>query len=316
MNELENNESKEIKSILKDVNERIEDLNEQINEEISKLKELRGNACYPLLLRTANIGSRLVDDVYDDLRNSYKDCDGKIDVIIDSGGGDIDSAYNLALLLRKFAPEKLNFIVPRWAKSAATLLVCSGDNIFMSPVAELGPIDPQITQLNPLERRLEQFSPLHIESTLELIREEFQKGNEKLAQGLIERLQFPLTLGSFKKSIDIGKQYLIRLLSTRMLKDEIEKAKQVAYKLTEGYTSHGFCIEIEEARDIGLSIIELRNEELDIVWKIYKLYTEKQDLLERKRAKEIEKMIKSLPPEVFDALPSAVLDKLKETKEA
>ena len=118
----------------------------------------------------------------------------KIDVIVDSSGGDIDAAYNLSNLFRRFAKEELNFIVPRWAKSAATLLVCSGDKIFMAPVTELGPLDPQITDFNPLEKRLEQFSPLHIGATLELIRKEFAGGNDKLAESLVERLQFPMRL--------------------------------------------------------------------------------------------------------------------------
>jgi hypothetical protein len=118
---------------------------------------------------------------------------------------------NLAQILRSFGTENLTFIVPRWAKSAATLLVCAGDRILMAPPAELGPLDPVIVEMNPLERRMEQFSPLHIDATLELIREEYKNGNKQLADGLMQRLQFPLTLGSFKKSLDIGKQYLEKL---------------------------------------------------------------------------------------------------------
>ena len=88
----------------------------------------------------------------------------------------------------------------------------------MTSVAAIGPLNPQITQFNPLEKRLEKFSPLHIEATLELIRNEFEKGNEKLAKGLMERLQFPLTLGSLSKSLDIAVQYLTKLPSTRKFK--------------------------------------------------------------------------------------------------
>ena len=107
-------------------------------------------------------------------------------------------------MFRLFGSEKLTFIIPRWAKSAATLLVCGGDEILMTPVAELGPLDPQITVMNPLENRIEKFSPLHIESTLELIQVEFENGNSELANGLLQRLQFPLTLGRFKKSLELG----------------------------------------------------------------------------------------------------------------
>ena len=30
------------------------------------------------------------------------------------------------------------------AKSASTLLACAGDVIYMTPMAELGPVDPQV----------------------------------------------------------------------------------------------------------------------------------------------------------------------------
>lgn len=137
-----------------------------IEEDLEKARqqyaEHRKSACYLLLLGSANIRSTLVDRVYDDLRGE-KCANGHLEVILESGGGDIDAAYNLAQLFRRQTTENLLFIVPRWAKSAATLLVCSGDIVCMTPIAELGPI----TATNPFEQRIEQFSPLHIESTLQ-----------------------------------------------------------------------------------------------------------------------------------------------------
>jgi len=236
-----------------------------------------------------------------------------MNVIVDSGGGDIDAAYNLAMLFRRYGSVELNFIIPRWAKSAATLLVCAGDSIFMTPIAELGPLDPQITQFNPLERRVEQFSPLHIDLTLDMIRQEYEKGSQKLAKALMERLQFPLTLGSFKKSLEIGEQYLIKLLETRMLSGDKKKdkePKEVARRLTVGYANHGFCINLEEAENIGLNVVELKGEELDVVWEIHKLNIRKRDLQNKIRSEEVMEMIKELPPELLDKLPKSIQKKL------
>jgi len=283
------------------------DVEAAIRQQIKALAELRGGVCYPLLLTSANIGMTLVEDVYDELRRDCAAGNSQLDVVLHSGGGDIDAAYNLALLLRRFGTERLTFIVPRWAKSAATLLVCAGDSILMTPVAELGPVDPQITEMNPLERRLESFSPLHIESTLALIREEYKKGDKRMADKLIERLQFPLTLGSFKKSLDIGRQYLIKLLSTRMLKGSPEKAADVAKQLTEGYADHGYCIDVEEARAIGLRAEELPAEQLDVVWKIHRLARQKRELERARKDKELRKRIKEIPPELLDRLPPELL---------
>ena len=125
---------------------RISELEKQIEQKLNRLKEIReGCLCFPFL--GVDINGPIVDDVFEDLRTKYKECNGRLNVIVDSGGGDIDAAYNLAMLFRKYGSTELTFIIPRWAKSAATLLVCAGDRILMTPVAELGPLDPQITEV-------------------------------------------------------------------------------------------------------------------------------------------------------------------------
>ena len=81
-----------------------------------------------------------------------------------------------------------------------------------------------------------------------MIRNEFQQGNTELANGLLQRLQFPITLGSFKKSLDICKQCATKLLASRMHKGKDELAKEIADNLVEDYADHGFCINIDEAQ--------------------------------------------------------------------
>jgi len=128
----------------------------------------------------------------------------------------------------------------------------------------------------------------------------------------MERLQFPLTLGSFRKSIDIGKQYLIKLLTSRMFTSaDMDKVEGIAKRLTEGYANHGFCINIDEATTIGLNVKELKNKELDVVWEIHKLNKEKRKIESEKREAKIMNLIKSLPPELLDKLPENIQQKLK-----
>ncbi|MDR0592982.1 MAG: hypothetical protein LBG60_06945 [Bifidobacteriaceae bacterium] len=66
----------------------------------------------------------------------------RIDVWLDSPGGDAHAAYKLALLLDAHF-KTINFVILDYAKSAATLLALVGDAIFMGPCAELGPLDIQ-----------------------------------------------------------------------------------------------------------------------------------------------------------------------------
>ena len=274
----------------------VKQLTSQIESLVKDLEKVRGRPCYSLLLGEDDIRKGLVDEVYGELR-TYEP--GKcLDVLVDSAGGDIDAAYNLALLFRRYGTEELTFIVPRWAKSAATLLTLGGDEILMTPVAELGPLDPQITQMNPMEQRVERFSPLHIESTLQLIRDEFDKGNSKLADGLMQRLQFPLTLGSFKKSLDVGRDYVEKLLASRMLKEDETTTMEVGKVLTTGYADHSWCITIGEAKELGLKVTELAGESLEVVWEIHKLDTDRQSLFREQTRKRIQDQLKNLPEDI------------------
>lgn len=68
--------------------------------------------------------------------------EGPLDVVLHSPGGIPEAAESLVVLLRnKFSP--IRFIIPNIAKSAATMLALSGNEILMDGNAELGPIDPQ-----------------------------------------------------------------------------------------------------------------------------------------------------------------------------
>ena len=68
----------------------------------------------------------------------------EIDFILHSPGGFAETTEMIVKLLRsKF--KKIRFIIPHSAKSAATMLALSGNEILMFPSAELGPIDPQVS---------------------------------------------------------------------------------------------------------------------------------------------------------------------------
>src|SRR5829696_2620772 len=67
----------------------------------------------------------------------------RIALIIDSLGGDAKSAYQLATLFRRYCGGFVA-VVPRYAKSAASLLTIGADEIILGRCAELGPLDTQI----------------------------------------------------------------------------------------------------------------------------------------------------------------------------
>ena len=172
----------------------------------------------------------------------------------------------------------------------------------MSPIAELGPMDPQITQSNLLEGRVEHFSPLHIDATLKLIRDEFENGNAEFAKSLVERLQFPLTLGRFKQSLELSKQYLEKLLSTRMLKGDQPKAEATARRLSESYADHGFCINLEEATELGLRVERIPQEEFKIVWAIHEIDKRRTELIQEKERRKALEQLKDVPKDILEGM--------------
>lgn len=261
-----------------------------IDELVKSLETIRGTRVITLLFSNdESINDSTIRSVYDRLRSNYYDAT-KLDVIIYSGGGDIDAAYGLAEIIRKFAPEKLTFIVPRWAKSAATLLVCSGDEIMMNITSELGPLDPQIFIPDPLTSSPEVFSPLSIKSTLDILKELEKEGHTSLCEIITEKMN-PYTLGEFLRTLDIAKDYQKKLLSSRMfakIEKGEEKASQIAEKMAIGYIHHGYFIGIDEAKNIGLNIIEPSKEEWNIIWKIEELFEESEEEKYKEDDKKLE----------------------------
>ncbi len=90
-------------------------VDKKLAESLDRFKQLRNNEVFPLFLNRAEIREHAVDDIFDELRKRYKlgsaSQGSRLDVILASGGGSIDSAYNIGLLLRRYATEELNIII-------------------------------------------------------------------------------------------------------------------------------------------------------------------------------------------------------------
>lgn len=273
---------------------------ETITELVKELEKIRDSKVVSLFFNSVPITSDIVNDVYDSLNSELKEPVEKLDVIIDSGGGDIDAAFHLVKILRKYVTTNghLTFIIPRYAKSAATLMACGGDSILMGITSEIGPLDPQITRLEIGDKGIkggETFSPLSISSTIDFLKfmikegiEKKQKENILLAEMLVKNL-LPLSLGQYLKTLDIGKDYAIELLTTRMFKEDKNKAKKIADKLVKGYSHHGYCIDVDEAKELGFNIEDSNKEQWDLIWKIYRIYEMQYKIYEDKMRRSHER---------------------------
>lgn len=150
-----------------------------------------------------------------------------LDVFLESGGGDIDSAYKILHLFKAYA-EKITVIVPFYAKSAASLIALGADELLVCKAGELGPIDPQVR-----DPQTNLFVPAHsIKETMSFI-DEVSDPIVKLS--LTDKIP-ALLVGSYRASGKSSKQYLDEIFTEKGIAD---KATAISV-FTERFLSHGY----------------------------------------------------------------------------
>ncbi|MEM4474196.1 MAG: hypothetical protein QXY75_04370 [Candidatus Bathyarchaeia archaeon] len=287
------------------LDEQINKLKIEIEKGCEEFEKLREKDVILLLMAEewSSIKRGTVDDLWIHIKQRTFSNKG-IDVILHSPGGDADAAYHLSTILNDVAADKsLSFVVPRLAKSAATLLACSGDSIVMTSISELGPIDPQVAT-----RTGRWISVTTVRDALNEIFEMLesrQRLSDKCLDALFRTL--PITeVGQFRKLIDYARDLLSRVLQRRMIrsgegeKDTEGKKNKICEKLTEGYKYHGIPITRDEAKDIGLKIEFLPEPaEKILIEKIYIPF------------KEMVKMSEEILTPIISALPQPIISAKK-----
>ncbi len=190
-------------------------------------------------------------------------------LVIESPGGQAESAYRIACFLRQHCGG-FTAIVPAYAKSAATLLTLGADQIILCANAELGPLDVQIfdpnredlgSALNEVQalERLNAFALKAADEGMMLFTSRSGKSLDKLlpqvlhfvaemVRPLFEKID-TVHYTQMSRLLKIAEEYAIRLLESRYT---LKKAEEIARQLVNGYPHHGFFINREEATRIGL----------------------------------------------------------------
>jgi len=88
----------------------------------------------------------LIRDAVERRRDGKRLRRDKLTVVLETPGGFIEVVQRIVDTFRRHYAE-VDFIVPNHAMSAGTVLVMSGDNIYMDYYSVLGPIDPQVPRM-------------------------------------------------------------------------------------------------------------------------------------------------------------------------
>lgn len=234
----------------------------------AKLVVYISNPIHPLA-SIMSLDTLAFEDMLRSISNSEDGC-----LLINSAGGDPNAAEKLLLMCRKRFEKSFIAIVPDYAKSAATQLILGCDKILMGYLAELGPIDPQIS-ISSRPYFGEPFPARAFIDGLEIIRRKIKKGEEPIDMYIPILSQIrPEIIALCETAIKDSEKTAENWLSKYMLKDNPKKAKEVARKLATGeeYLSHGKTIDYNEAKNI-LSLKVEKIDENSKLWEdIWELY--------------------------------------------
>jgi len=211
----------------------------------------------------------------------------KISLYVYGTGGITMAGYALANLLREFS-ESYDVILPFKALSCLTLVALGANNILMTKMGQLSPIDPSVSSpLGPIAPipggpgQQVRVVPVNVEDVvnyLDLARKELAIKDEELLMRLYDRISqnvHPLVLGSvYRSRAQIG--FLARMLLERHIKDP-EEIRKIIDVMTRGRFSHDYLIGRKEAKDLKLPVAEI-DQKLDNA--IVKLYGQYDDLLQ------------------------------------
>lgn len=225
--------------------------------------------------------SRTAKDAFFSARGLGLEAGKKVAVVIDSFGGSARGAYEIATLLRKHCGG-FTAVIPRRAKSAATLLALGADEIVLGEYGELGPLDVQYPDPEREERisgldevqaleRLNAFVMSAFDQTMFML---IQRTGMKVATLIPHVSRFVNNMAEpmfrnidvvrytqMSRALKVGEEYACRLLRKRLG----PRANEVARRLVENYPEHGFIIDFEEAKSLGLKPTPVSDDQFRIL---------------------------------------------------
>ncbi len=150
-----------------------------------------------------------------------------IDIFLHSPGGLAEAADSIVDIVRgKF--KHIRFIVPNIAKSAATMLALSGDEIIMDIASELGPIDPQFI--------FRKGDGSVVVAPAQAIIDQFEKAQKRIADEPkilapwlpILQQYGPSLYQQAQNAIQLSKDLVKEWLAKYMLKDDPKKGRKAS----------------------------------------------------------------------------------------
>ncbi len=194
----------------------------------------------------------------------------RLDLVLASNGGNPAAARRLALLLHEYT-DRLTVLVAYRARSAGTLLCLAAHEIVLGPLAELGPLDPQIASAGGRPGEPAVLSAEDIRAFRALAEEWFgvTRDEDRLqVLALLAQRVFPGTLGAFYRADRMIRHAATQLLAYQLPAAEPAELASIVDKLVSGYGGHDHAITRDEARALGLRVSYPQPREEALLWEV------------------------------------------------
>jgi hypothetical protein len=204
---------------------------------------------------------------------------GKIErlaLVIYGPGGKGTAALRLVKMIRSYV-KYLIVAVPDIAASAMTMLAMGADQLVMSPIAMLSPVDTSVT--HPLAPKAAQsHMPVSIEITqikkyLEMVKADAYHGTQNFndtAEAMLSEHVHPVVLGHMQRAASLSTMITEKILATHM-KDKA-KVSFIAKTLSEEFPSHDFPIFMEDALSMGVNAMDMSAEDISRCGDLFEYY--------------------------------------------
>lgn len=260
--------------------------NERI-ELIREIEESRGSRVITLFYSDRGIaGTRIADDVlrplYDHLlsisRNSGRKAETeRIDLILYTRGGAVETPWKMVTKIRQFSKE-FTVTIPFRAYSAGTMIALGADTILMSPMSELGPIDPSLQVQPDVLGNPFLIPDPGVEDVAAYLTFLTSRAGISDQAPLAETVKVlaehvtPTLLGRLERTYSHIRLVARKLLSLPKPPYPEATIDAISEALTEKMYAHGHGIGVGEAAELGLKAKKMESPLDRLVWELYREY--------------------------------------------
>jgi ATP-dependent protease ClpP protease subunit len=261
----------------------LDEIEKKIQPVLGQLEAIRG---HPVLAYYFDEGAQLGDEqmlwLYEHLRRIGRQ--PKVSLWLYSRGGSTVVPVKVVQLIREFCDE-FAVLVPYRAHSASTHIALGADEIVMTEMSELGPVDPSRT--HPLLPRVKArdgtempfaVSVQDLRHVLSFIEREI--GKEEMTPdaaatiytALFDKVH-PLAIGGLEQSYELAHQVSEAVLGTHMdPKADADEIHRIATRMGDTYKDHTYPVSRREAKAVGLKVSDATPDETDAMWALFTAY--------------------------------------------